>query len=938
MPVFHNPLNIRPRQIKKGVQKAFKKRGWNKRFFWRALKALVVVSLFATAAIFAWYSKDLPTPGKIRKYEAAQSTKIYDRDGELLYELHGDQNRTILTDKDIPSSIKQATITAEDRKFYEHFGLDFKGLARAVFLDVFTGARVGGSTITQQYVKNALLTNKKTLDRKIKEVILTLEIEAMFSKDEILTFYLNEIPYGSNSYGVQAASRAFFGKDAKDLELHEAATLAAIPQAPTYYSPYGTHTDDLKIRRDWILNSMVELGYATKDETEIALAKPISVLPRRDSIEAPHFVFYVREQLVEEFGEQMVEEGGLRVTTTLDLDFQRDAQTAISKGIENVRRQGGNNAALVSVKPETGEILAMVGSANYFDTEHDGNVNVTLAARQPGSSFKPIVYATGFKEKYNPASVLWDVKTDFGNYEPNNYNGSFSGPVTVRHALANSLNIPAVKMLWLVGLDETLKTAHDLGITTLNQPERYGLSLVLGGGEVRPLDMATAFAVFANGGTYRPPVSILKVEDANGRTLKEHRPGKGEKEVLDPNVAYQITNILSDNNARTPIFGPRSALYFPNRAVAAKTGTTQEFRDGWTVGYTPGLSTAVWVGNNDNSPMRQGADGSVVAAPIFRNYLSAALDPTDNRTFTKPETLKTLSVDKFSNKLPTDSSGELVSDLFAPWQIPKEKDDIHVKVQINKLTGKLATSLTPQSLVEEKTYTVLHSEKPGDPRWENPVLAWAQANGIELGSPPTETDTDYTEDTIPIVNILEPTNGAVVSGTVTITAEASATFGVRSVDLAIDGQGRGFDAVSPYQFTVQASDLGEGDHTLTVTTYDQNGASTSQTLTVTVRSDATPPESVSNVDATGLNAAVQLTWTNPTDLDLERVRIYLSTKPSEIGSLYPTEVLVNPNTISTYTVTGLTNAVKYYFTLISVDSSGNQATGVRYQDSATPSL
>lgn len=929
---FHNPFSLRRRD------KASKpgERRFNRKKFWRAVKLAALGLVFFTSALFAWYAKDLPTPGKIRKRQAIESTKIIDRDGELLYEVHGDQNRTILKAEDIPDTVKQATLTAEDRNFYNHIGVDFKGLARSVFRNVFTGSRVGGSTITQQFVKNAILTNKKSLDRKIKELILSLEIEAMFSKDEILTFYLNEIPYGNNNYGIESAAKAFFGKDAKDLTLDESALLAAIPQRPTYFSPYGTHTDELKVRRNWILQSMVELGYSTQALADEAMSKEITVLPRRDSIEAAHFVFYVREQLVEMFDEQTVEEGGLTVTTSLDVDFQRKAQDAINAGMSKVQSYNGSNAALVSVKPETGEILAMVGSHDYFDTEHDGNVNVTLAERQPGSSFKPIVYAAGFKSKYNPGTVLWDVPTDFGNYRPNNYNGNFNGPVTIRQALSNSLNIPAVKMLGLVGLDEALKTANDMGLTTLTDRDRYGLSLVLGGGEVRPLDMAGAFAVFANGGTYRPPVSILKVESPDGKVLFEHRQGKGEKEVLDPNIAAEITDILSDNNARSLVFGTRSALYFPNRPVAAKTGTTQEFRDAWTVGYTPGLSTAVWVGNNNNTPMRGGADGSVVAAPIFHTYIETALAGNDIRQFTKPSTLKSITVDKLSNKLPTDKSPETITDLFAPWQVPTERDNIHQIVKVNKINGKLATDLTPASFVEERVYTVIHSEKPKDPNWENPVLAWARDHGIEVGTPPTETDDQYTQDSIPKLSITSPSDEQTVAGNFTVDATASASLGIRSVDLEIDGIGQGFDATAPYSFSLKASELGVGEHKITVTVYDINGASTSQTITISIGNDTTPPGSVTGVTAESRNKGARLVWNNPTDPDVERVRLYVSTNPGQIGTLHPTEILVSPGSQGSLNLGDLANGTTYFFTLHAVDTSGNEAKTTASQASATP--
>ena len=895
----------------------------DKKKLWRGVRIGAVVVLFGIAALFAWYSKDLPTPGKIRERQAAQSTQIYDRDGKLLYEIHGEQNRTTLSSSDIPDTIKQAAVAAEDRNFYQHHGVDFKGILRSVFVDVFTGKRVGGSTITQQYVKNALLSNTKTFDRKIKELILSLEIESMFSKDEILTMYLNEIPYGSSIYGVETAAQSFFGKSAKDLSLQEVTMLAAIPQRPTYFSPYGTHTDDLKVRRNYILDTMADLGNIPRDQADTAKATEISAVPQKDSIKAPHFVFYVREQLVDQFGEQRVEEGGLKVTTTLDSTLQEQAEAAIDKGMDKVRSHGGSNAALVSLRPATGEVLAMVGSANYFDTEHDGNVNVTLAQRQPGSSFKPIVYATGFKDKFNPASTLWDVPTDFGKYKPNNYNGQFNGPVSIRFALSNSLNIPAVKMLSLVGLDKALQTAHDMGITTLNEPDRYGLALVLGGGEVKPIDMATAFSVFADGGTFRPAVSILKVASGDGTTLFEHKDGTDEKDVLDPAIAYEITDILSDNAARSAIFGPRSSLYFPKHRVAVKTGTTQEFHDAWTVGYTPDIATAVWVGNNDNHGMKN-ADGSVVAAPIFHTFMDSALGSMDNHEFVKPDSLKTVTVDKLSNKLPTDSSPETISDLFAPWQTPKTNDDVHVKVNVNKLNGKLATNLTPQSLIEEHTYTIVHSERPDNPSWENPVLDRARSMGIDLGTPPTETDDMYTDETIPTVSITSPSDGATVTGIFTVTANATAHFGVKSVKLTVDGITAEVDTTAPYSFSVKTSDLGVGDHNLTATVYDANDASTSQSIRVHVDGDTKAPDKVKNVSAVPQSQGALLSWTNPNDSDLERIRFYVSTVKDTLGTLYPTEVAVNPNSSSTFTLKNLAGLVKYYITLRPIDSFGNE--------------
>ena len=906
------------------------------KYIWRFIQISAAVVVFGSAGLFAWYSKDLPTPGKIRQRQAIESTKILDRNNNLLYEIHGEEKRTVLKTEDIPEIMKQATLTAEDRNFYNHIGIDFKGLARSVLKNAFEGSRVGGSTITQQFVKNAILTNQKTIDRKIKELILSLELEAMFDKDEILTFYLNDIPYGSNNYGVESAAKDFFDKDAIDLELHEAALLAALPQLPTYYSPYGTHTDDLKERRDWILNSMAELGYITQQEANEAIAQDLGVTPQDESsIKAPHFVFYVKEQLVEMFDEQTVEEGGLIVHTSLDPDLQAKAEEAVRSGIDRIKSRGGSNAAIASVNPDNGEILAMVGSVDYFDSENDGNVNVTVSERQPGSSFKPIVYAAGFKEghNYNPATTLWDVPTTFdGNYKPKNYDGSFRGPVSVRYSITRSLNIPAVKMLGLVGLEDALDTAHEMGITTLNDPERYGLSLVLGGGEVKPLDMATAYATFANGGTHRPATSITKVENSAGNVLFEHTEGTDEKDVLPREIAYEMTSILSGNSTRESSF---NALYFPTHQVAAKTGTTNEYRDAWTVGYSRGLATAVWVGNNDNSPMSN-APGATVAAPIFQNYMENALAGMEVREFEKPDTIKTVTVDKLSNKLPTDSSPETVTDIFAPWQIPNEKDDIHVKVKVNKINGKLATDLTPSELIEEKVFTIIHSEMPDKPNWEQPVIAWAESHEIVTGEPPTEEDDMYNEGNLPQVKITSPNNGETVTGNFKFTATASAEFGIRQVEFKVDNALVKNDITKPYEASAKASDFSPGEHTLKVNVIDNNGALVSAELTFSVESDSTAPSPVTDVSAQSLDQAVRLSWTNPSDEDLERVKIYLSTSPGSLGTLYPTEPLVNPDSSSNFTVTGLTNSTTYYFTLRPVDSSGNIKKDTS-QVSATPS-
>jgi 1A family penicillin-binding protein len=632
---------------KNALKKAKKSRKWPRRilkfFLWCGAAGL----LFAIG-VFAYYAKDLPSPTKLNKRQVVESTKIYDRTGEhLLYEIHGEEKRTSIPLKDMSEIVRAATIAAEDQTFYQHYGVQFKAIARAAIYDLL-GRKVsqGGSTITQQLIKNTVLTPERTFTRKVKEVILSVELEQKFSKDEILEMYLNEIPYGSNAYGIQAAAQTFFGKDAKDLKLAESALLASLPKAPTYYSPYGTHVDELKGRQEYILDQMQKMGYITADQARSA--KEFDVLaeirPFQENIQAPHFVMYVKEQLVTKYGEKQVEEGGMKVYTTLDWNKQQIADEAVKKGVVANAKYRASNAALVAIDPKTGQILAMVGSRDYFDKSIDGNVNVAVRDRQPGSSFKPYVYATAFKKGYTPNTVIFDVETNFGTkdnpYAPQNYSNKFSGPVKMKEALGRSLNIPAVKTLYLAGVDNSINTAQSMGITTLKNRGMYGLALVLGGGEVKLVDHVNAFGTFATGGIRHDKTAILKITDSRGNVPEEYKSSPGEK-VLDIDICAQIDAILSDNSLRAPVFGSNSPLRFDSRPVAVKTGTTNEWRDAWTVGYTPNLVAGVWAGNNNNAPMAAGADGVYVAAPIWREFMDKALPNMAIEGFPEAREIKT---------------------------------------------------------------------------------------------------------------------------------------------------------------------------------------------------------------------------------------------------------------------------------------------------------
>jgi len=926
---FKNPLDLRKKFLRKD-KFSLKKVG---KYLLYVLAGLVLL----TALLFAWYAKDLPTPGKIKELKPVQSSQILDREGNTLYSIYGEQRRTIIEQKDMPNYARQATIAIEDKDFYHHHGVDLKGILRAVIYNITKkGSVVGGSTITQQYIKNAVLSPKKTFDRKIKELILSLELEMMFKKDEILTMYLNEIPYGSNAYGIEEAAKTYFGKSAKDLDLAESATLAALPQAPTYYSPYGSHPDRLKVREDKVLDNMASQGFITKDEAENAKNEELAFKPFKDNIKAPHFVMYVREKLVDMYGERMVEEGGLKVTTTLDPKKQEIAEQAIEDGYKkNVRTAGANNDALVAIDPKTGQVLSMVGSHDYFDEENDGQVNVADALRQPGSAFKPVAYATAFKGKYDPAYTLYDLTTDFGNYTPKNYDGTTHGPVSIRTALANSLNIPAVKILYLAGIDNVIKTAHDMGITSLNDPDKYGLSLVLGGAEIKLVDLTTAYGVFADQGVLHETTPLLKIEDSSGKMLYEYKENKNKKEVLDPQIAYEISSILSDDDARSMVFGTNSALHIEDRTTAAKTGTTNEYRDAWTIGYTPSLVAGVWVGNNDNTPMTAGSAGAMAAAPIWHQFMEEALASYPNEDFNKPAGIQEVTVEKYSNKLPGANSRDLIKDIFASWQVPTQKDDVHVTVKIDTSTNKIATDYCPSEYVEEKYYSNLHSEVPSNPSWEAPVRAWAEANGIGFGDAPKEKCDVHTGELQPTVSITEPKSNQTISGNFTISANASASWGIKYVEFAIDNVSIATDSTSPYSTTYNAGNLSNGNHQISATVVDQKGMSSKNTVTINVAKDTTSPGNVSSASASAGSKKVTLSWKNPSDSDLWKIRIYKSIVSGVLGTALSEEIVATPNASSSYIVTDLTAGTTYYFTIRPIDSSNNE-NGSSTQYSATP--
>ncbi|MEK7606711.1 MAG: PBP1A family penicillin-binding protein [Patescibacteria group bacterium] len=796
----------------------------------RTLFLFVTSAVLLGGIIFIWllalFSRNLPNPDRFLERAIPLSTKIYDRTGKtLLYDIHGSEKRTLVELPDISPLAKWAAIAAEDRSFYEHSGFDIKGIVRSVLIDILRGGKAqGGSTITQQLVKNAVLTREKTYSRKLKELIMAYQLEKQFSKDQILKMYFNEIPYGSTVYGIEAASFTFFNKSAKTLDLGEAALLAALPQAPSYLSPYGSHTDELEKRARYIIGVMAEEKYISAEDAERAQKEDLlkKFKARQDNLLAPHFSLFIKDLLMEKYGDRLIEEGGLRITTTLDWDLQQIAEEEVRKGAENnEKKYSGGNAALVSLDPKSGQVLALVGSRDYFDEEHDGAVNVVMRPRQPGSSFKPIVYAAAFAKGYTPETTLYDVETVFKNYPtdytPHNYDGKEHGPVSMRKALAGSLNIPAVKTLYLAGVDTVLNLAEKMGYSTLKNRSRFGLSLVLGGAEVKLLDHAAGYAVLANEGVYVPPSFILRVEDGQGNVLEEWEQ-PAPKKVLEKQAVRLVTNILSDNDARAYVFGTQNPLTLPDRPVAAKTGTTNDWHDGWLLGYTPSLVTGVWTGNNDNKEMKRGADGSYTAGPIWNAFMQKALKSKPVETFTPPEK----------------------EDIEKP--ILRGEGTGQIKVVIDTISKRRATEWTPLSLRAEHAFqephSILYFVGKNDPRgpqpshpeddpqfrnWEDGVLAWAKKQKITMEQPPVEDDNIHLPEYRPAVSLISPTESAVLSAgsSFTISVQASAPRGVRSIKIFLDETFLG-ELLTPNLsgvFSLPGS-LSPGPHTLSSRAYD----------------------------------------------------------------------------------------------------------------------
>lgn len=692
----------------------------------------------AVLLIGVWFAtRDLPSPRELETRNVQLTTKLYDRNGNILYNVFTDQNRTIVPLSEIPNYLKEATIAVEDKDFYKHKGFDIYGILRAFRKTVFERNIQGGSTITQQLVKSVFLSPERTITRKLKELYLAFRVETAYSKDKILEMYLNQVPYGGTAWGVSAAAEQYFGKSVKDLTLAEAALLAGLPAAPTYYSPFGQDPQRALDRQKLVLRRMVEEHYISQQRADEAAGGELKFRTSAVDIKAPHFVMYVREYLAERYGEELATRGGLKVTTTVDLSLQEASEKIVKKNIDELKALRVSNGAALVTKPKTGEILAMVGSKDFFDKDIDGNVNVTIANRQPGSSIKPLNYGLALERQLITAStVIMDVPTTFSGgpvpYKPVNYDGKFHGPVQVRFALANSYNIPAVKVLALNGVLEFIKKAREMGISTFADESRYGLSLTLGGGEVKMTEMATAFGVFANEGVRQDLVPILKVEDSRGRVLEEFKPKVGKK-VLSKEASFLISSILSDNGARSAAFGTNSGLNISGKTVAVKTGTTDDKRDNWTIGYTPTYLVSVWVGNNNNTPMNPAlASGITGAAPIWNGIMKELLKDKVNETFKVPSGVRGIEICTTTGGAKNSGCGNRFEYFIAGTE-PKKDTFVKVKVWIDKTTGKVVPAGSENA--EEKEEIII-----SDPYEKKDFCAFCpQTNPVPSPAPSPQT-------------------------------------------------------------------------------------------------------------------------------------------------------------------------------------------------------
>lgn len=825
-----------------------------------ALLAGIVLSFILAIIVFAVFSVGLPDPNNVIRREGF-STVIYDRNGKVLYDLYDKQNRIPLELKEIPKYLQEATISVEDKDFYKHQGFDPLGVFRIAKNLVVLRSLTGASTVTQQLVKNALLTSERTATRKIREIILSYQIEKTFDKDQILQLYLNEIPYGGPYYGVESASRGYFGKSAKDLNLVESAILAGLPQAPSVYSPYGPNPKAYIDRTKHVLARMREDGVITAQQQADA-EKQLPVVKfsaGSGSIKAPHFVFFVKEQLITKFGEQMVNNGGLRVTTTLDYDLQQQSEKIVGDEVEKLKAAKASNGAAVVLNPKTGEILAMVGSYDFFDKDF-GSYNIATAKRQPGSSGKPFIYAAALAKGYTASSMLMDAKTDYPSgeegkppYSPANYDLKYRGPTQMRFALGNSINTIAVKLTALVGLKNIMQAGFNAGISTWEPTnenmKNVGLSLALGGREVKLLELTSAYGSFATGGEHVDPLSILKVTDKSNKVIFENRAVAG-KRVFTPEVSFIISHMLSDNVARQDVFGQTSYLVIPGKTVAVKTGTTDLKRDNWTIGYTPSVVVGVWVGNNDNTVMSPSiASGVTGATPIWNKIMKAALKDKKDEQFAKPNDVSAILIDSLGGGLPHGSDATR-SEYFVKGTEPVAQSSIYKKIKIAKADGKLANDLQKKSGdFEEKEFIVIFESDPVSPDgknlWQEAIDKWISENRKDDSRFHPPTDTSSADINSVKINIDSPRDQERInSNNVVVKAKSFSGHDIVKMTISVNGSEKVSKGTDNLEETIH---LDNGKYEIKVYAQDSAGNSSDSTVKIGVNQawDYSPPSSPS---------------------------------------------------------------------------------------------
>jgi len=799
------------------------------------LIGLIVVGFLAVIGVFAWFSRDLPTPSTVVRREGF-SSRVYDRNGKVLYDLFEDAKRFPVVWEDLPEYLKQATIAIEDKNFYQHRGFDPLTPFRIAYNLIFKGRLIGGSTLTQQLVKNVLLTPERNVIRKIREFILAVQIEQRYTKDEILLMYFNEAPYGGPIWGVGPASERYFGKEISELNLAESVILAGLPQRPSVYSPYSTTPKAYVDRSKDVLARMREDGIISLEVAEETLSEidNYQFQTKNSDIKAPHFVFWIREQLVERYGESVVSGSGLQITTSLDLDIQTKVEEIVREEVDKAESMGISNGAVIVVDPRDGQVLAMVGSKDYFSTDIDGQFNVaSQALRQPGSAIKPVTYLTAIRKGYTASSLIMDAPVVFPgvggqkDYEPKNYNGKFNGPMSLRSALANSINTTAVKTLARVGVAEMLSMAYEMGISTLEPTaenlSRFGLAVTLGGAEVKMTELTSAYSAFANGGKKVALQPVLKVEDRTGRVLEEYKP-ISLKQVISAQEAFLISHILSDNEARSLTFGTVSGLVIPNYQVAVKTGTTNDKRDNWAIGWTPNLLTTVWVGNNDNSPMGKVASGVSGATPIWRRIMTEMVANREKQDFSIPSGIISVEVDKISGYKAHDGFPTRV-EYFIQGTEDRGEDPIHMKLKVCKGSGGLAP---PEDVAlgnyDEKEYIKLTEEDPistdGGNRWQEGIDWWISSQSEkDIYNPPTGY---CREDGGVGVKISSPNHETTVGNSIDVRIDTTAKKKIIKVELWVEGESKKIWEERPFETKLELED---GVYKLKVKATDKDGQS-----------------------------------------------------------------------------------------------------------------